>query len=232
MRIVIGEDSALFREGLAALLVSAGHDVVGRADSAATAVAQVYAHRPDVAVLDIRMPSMDEGIDAALEIRAWSQPVPVLLLSQHIETRRSVDLVGPGGFGYLLKDRVLDVDDFLASLARVAAGGTVLDPEVVARLVRTARASNALDALTPRELDVLRLMAEGRTNTAISGRLFLSERTVESHVRNILAKLVIPESADDHRRVLAILTYLDSRLGAPARTPSPGRHGAARPGRK
>ncbi|PJJ63685.1 response regulator transcription factor [Compostimonas suwonensis] len=213
LRIVIGEDSALFREGLAALLATAGHEIVGRANSATTAVAQTRAHRPDVVVLDIRMPAAAEGIDAALEIRAWDPPTPVLLLSQHIEGRRSVELVTGGGFGYLLKDRVLDVDDFLVSLERVARGGTALDPEVVARLLGAARAVTALDALTQRELDVLQLMAEGRSNAAIGTRLFLSERTVESHVRSILAKLMIPDSADDHRRVLAILAYLDTRSG-------------------
>lgn len=211
LRVVIGEDSALFREGLAALLLSAGHDVVARASTAAAAVAQVRAHVPDIVVLDIRMPSGEEGVAAALEIRAWNPPTPVLLLSQHIETRRSVELVSAGGFGYLLKDRVLDVDDFLAALERVARGGTALDPEVVSRLVATARASSVLDPLTPRELDVLALMAQGRSNAAIGQRLFLSERTVETHIRSILTKLAIPESADGHRRVLAILTYLEAR---------------------
>ncbi len=213
LRVVIGEDSALFREGLAALLESAGHDVVGRASTAAAAIAQVRAHRPDVAVLDIRMPSAAEGVEAALEIRAWTPQTPVLLLSQHVETRRSVELVSTGGFGYLLKDRVLDVDDFLVCLERVARGGSALDPEVVARLLGTAQASSMLDPLTPRELEVLQLMAEGRSNTAIGQRLFLSERTVETHIRNILAKLAITESADDHRRVLAILSYLEATAG-------------------
>lgn len=158
MRVVIGEDSALFREGLAALLESAGHDIVGRAANGPAVVAQVRAHRPDIAVLDIRMPSDDEGIDAALEIRAWDPPTPVMLLSQHVVTKRTVDLVTTGSIGYLLKDRVLDVDEFLVALARVADGGTALDPEIVTRLLTTARSGNTLHALTPREEQVLALM--------------------------------------------------------------------------
>ncbi|MFF2371670.1 response regulator [Agromyces sp. NPDC058110] len=209
MRIVIGEDSALFREGLAALLASAGHEIVGRASTGPAAVAQVRAHRPDVVVLDIRMPSADEGVAAAIEIREWSPPTPVLLLSQHIETRRTVELVSSGAIGYLLKDRVLDVDEFLNALDRVAGGGTALDPEVVRRLLVSAK-STVLDGLTPREREVLALMAEGRSNTAIGQHLYLSARTVETHISNIFAKLDLHESADDHRRVLAILTYLEA----------------------
>ena len=211
MRVVIGEDSVLFREGLGALLESAGHDVVGRAATASAAVAQTRAHLPDVVVLDIRMPSDDEGIAAALEIRAWDPPTPVLLLSQHIETRRTVDLVTTGAIGYLLKDRVLDVDEFLAALGRVAAGGTALDPEVVTRLLGAARSRSVLDALTPRETDVLTLMAEGWSNAAIAQRLFLSERTIETHTGSIFAKLALPESPDGNRRVRAILAYLKLR---------------------
>jgi DNA-binding NarL/FixJ family response regulator len=213
MRVVIGEDSTLFREGLAALLTSAGHDIVGRASTGPAAVAQVRAHRPDVVVLDIRMPSDDEGISAALEIREWSPPTPVMLLSQHIETRRTVELVAGGAIGYLLKDRVLDVDEFLVALERVAAGGTALDAQVVTRLLGAARATSVLDALTPREIEVLALMAEGLTNSAIGQRLFLSERTVETHIGSIFAKLALPESPDENRRVRAILAYLDARLG-------------------
>lgn len=210
MRVVIGEDSALFRAGLVSLLESVGHEVVGHAGTAVAAVAQVRAMLPDIAVLDVRMPTDDEGIEAAIEIREWDPPTPVLLLSQHIETRRTLELVTAGAIGYLLKDRVLDVDEFLDALERVAAGGTVLDPEVVSRLLGTAKAASVLDALTPRELDVLAHMAEGWSNHAISARLFLSERTVETHIGSIFAKLGLADSPDGNRRVRAILAYLDA----------------------
>ena len=210
MRVVIGEDSALFREGLAALLESAGHDIVGRAADADTAVERVLSLRPDVAVLDVRMPPShsDDGARAALEVRTACPEQPVLLLSQHVETRHAVTLVGQGRFGYLLKDRVLEVDEFLAALDRVADGGTALDPEVVRRLVTTAQATSALDALTPRKTEVLELMAEGRSNKAIAKRLWLTDRTVETHVSSILAKMDLPAADDDHRRVRAVLAYL------------------------
>lgn len=210
MRVIVGEDSALFREGLAALLQSAGHTVIGRAATAADTVAQVRALTPDVVVLDVRLPADDEGIGAAIDIRRSSSPTPVLLLSQHIETRRTMELVRAGAIGYLLKDRVLDVDEFLAALTRVAAGGTALDPEVVSRLLGAALRASILDELTPRELDVLHSMAEGRSNSAIAQRLFLSERTVETHIGNIFVKLDLPATPNEHRRVRAILTYLDA----------------------
>ncbi len=213
MRIVIGEDSALFREGLSALLESAGHQVVARASTAATAVAQVRALYPDVVILDVRMPDDAEGIEAALEIRDWRPPTPVMLLSQHVETRRSVELVTSGAIGYLLKDRVLDVEEFMSALRRVAAGGTSLDPEVVQRLLGAARASSVLEGLTPRENEVLALMARGWSKAAIAQRLFLSERTVETHISSIFSKLGMIESPDGNRRVRAILTYLDARAG-------------------
>ncbi|MDN5725838.1 MAG: response regulator transcription factor [Propionibacteriales bacterium] len=210
MRVVIGEDSVLFREGMAALLQTSGHEVVGRAATGPDTVTLARAHRPDIVVLDIRMPDGDEGITAAVEIRSWHPPVPVLLLSQHVETRQVVDLVAGGAIGYLLKDRVLDVDEFLISLDRVAGGGTALDPEVVRRLLGVARAGSVLAALTPRELDVLALMAQGWTNQAIAARLFLSERTIETHTGSLFAKLGLPESRDEHRRVRAILAYLEA----------------------
>ena len=213
MRVVIGEDSALFREGLSALLESAGHEVVGRAATAATAVSQVRALGPDVVILDIRMPHDDEGIDAALEIRAWDPPTPVMLLSQHIETRRTVELVTSGSIGYLLKDRVLDVDEFLAALERVAAGGTALDPEVVQRLLGAARATSVLADLTPRETEVLALMARGWSNGAVAERLYLSPRTVETHIGSIFGKLGIIDSPGENRRVRAILAYLEAQAG-------------------
>ena len=210
MRIVIGEDSALFREGLAALLQSSGHEVVARASTAAAAVSQVRAHRPDAVVLDIRMPTDHEGIAAALEIREWSPAMPIMLLSQHIEVRRVFDLVQAGAMGYLLKDRVLDVDEFLAALDRVAAGGTALDSDVVSRLVGAARTSTVLDNLTPRERAVLSLMAQGWSNATIARRLSLSERTIETHCGSIFVKLGLTESVDENRRVRAILTYLEA----------------------
>ncbi|HET8559067.1 MAG TPA: response regulator transcription factor [Marmoricola sp.] len=221
MRVVIGEDSALFRAGLAALLRSAGHEVVAEAADGGTAVRAVVDHRPDVAVLDVRMPPThtDEGARAAVTIREQVPEQALLLLSQHVETRTSVRLVSQGGFGYLLKDRVLDVDDFLAALARVAAGGSALDPEVVSTLLSSARTGSALAGLTPRETEVLSLMAEGRSNRAIAGRLWLTERTVETHVSSIMTRLGLASSADDHRRVLAVLAWLDASSGAAPRSP-------------
>lgn len=209
MRIVIGEDSALFREGLASLLTDVGHEIVGRAPDAETLLAVVAETQPDLAVVDIRMPPdlTDDGARAARLIRERHPDIAIVLLSQHVETKHSVDLVSSGGFGYLLKDRVLDVDDFLASLDRVAAGGSALDPEVVARLLG---ARERLAALTAREHDVLALMAEGLTNMGIARRLFLTERTVETHIGSILAKLDLTTNEEEHRRVLAVLRYLGS----------------------
>lgn len=212
MRIVIGEDSALFREGLARLLEDAGHDVVAKAPDAVTLEALVRAELPDIAIIDIGMPPdhTDDGARAARRLRDDLPELGIMLLSQHVETHHSVELVASGHFGYLLKDRVLDVDDFLEALKRVAAGGSALDPTVVTRLIGPSR-GHQLGRLSPREREVLSLIAEGRTNAGIARKLWLTERTVETHISNILIKLGINESDDGHRRVLAVLTYLGQR---------------------
>lgn len=214
MRIVIGEDSALFREGLALLLKDAGHDVVAAAGDAPSLLEAVARERPDLAVVDIRMPPRheDDGARAAAEIRRDYPSVAVMLLSQHVETRHSLDLVATGGFGYLLKDRVLDVGEFISAAERVAAGGSALDPQVVSSLVGgNAGGRPGLADLSEREREVLSLMAEGLTNRAIAERLVLAERTVESHVRSVLGKLDLPERHGEHRRVLAVLAYLRTK---------------------
>jgi DNA-binding NarL/FixJ family response regulator len=210
VRIVIAEDSALFREGLTRLLQDAGHEVVARVRDADALLAAVDDHAPDLAIIDVRMPPAfdDEGMRAAASIRERNPSAALLVLSQHVETRHAVDLASSGGFGYLLKDRVLDVDDFLEAAQRVADGGSALDPEVVATLLSPAGRKDPLAELTSREREVLGLMAEGRTNAGIAKRLFLTEKTVETHVRSILSKLGLPASDDDHRRVLAALAYL------------------------
>jgi DNA-binding NarL/FixJ family response regulator len=212
VRIVIGEDSALFREGLASLLAEAGHEIVGRAADAESLLDVVTETRPDLAVIDVRMPPdlTDDGARAARRIRETDPEVAIVLLSQHVETKHSVELVSSGGFGYLLKDRVLDVDEFLDSLERVAAGGSALDPEVVGRLLGQP---SMPAALTPREREVLGLMAEGLTNAGIARRLFLNARTVETHVGSIMTKLGLYANGEEHRRVLAVLTYLGERVG-------------------
>ena len=208
MRVLIAEDQTLLREGLSRLFDSGGHEVVAAVDNADRLRAGVAEHAPDLAVVDIRMPPTfkDEGIRAARWIREAHPEVGVLVLSQHVESAGAVDLVTTGGFGYLLKDRVLDVDEFLEAAQRVANGGSALDPHVVASLV--GRERNALGALTDREREVLALMAEGLTNSAIARRLVLTERTVEGHVRSVLMKLDLPEGEGAHRRVLAVITYL------------------------
>jgi DNA-binding NarL/FixJ family response regulator len=211
VRIVIAEDTALLREGLAGLLEDAGHSVVARVGDADSLLAVVAEHEPGLAIVDVRMPPTydDEGMKAAAEIRRAHPNTAVLVLSQHVETRHAIDLLGSGGgFGYLLKDRVLDVDTFLDAAQRVCDGGTALDPEVVKHLLAPARSDDALAELTPREREVLGLMAEGRTNASIAKELWLTERTVETHVSSILGKLGVPQSADAHRRVLAVLAYL------------------------
>ncbi len=214
MRIVIGEDSALFREGLARLLEDAGHEIVGKAADSTALVEVVRTTHPHLAIVDIRMPPdhTDDGARAALLLRDDFPHLGIVLLSQHVEAHHSVELAASGHFGYLLKDRVFDVEDFLDALQRVAAGGSALDPEVVARLIAPPRPGEALRALTGREREVLAVMAEGRTNAGIARKLWLSDRTVETHVSSILAKLGIDDNDEDHRRVLAVLTYLGQHL--------------------
>ena len=212
MRVVIAEDAALFREGLARLLADRGHQVVAAVGDAGALLAAVAEHHPDVAVADIRMPPThtDEGLRAAIELRRDHPGTGVLVLSQYIETSYAARLLGDNaaGVGYLLKDRVADVAEFADALARVAAGGTALDPEVVSQLVRAARRADGLAPLTPRERDVLTLMAEGRSNAGIAAALVVSAGVVEKHVASIFGKLGLPPSEADNRRVLAVLRYL------------------------
>jgi len=208
---VIAEDAVLLREGLAGLLEDAGHTVQARVGDAEALLAVVAEHEPDLAIVDVRMPPTyeDEGMRAAVEIRRLHPDIGVLVLSQHVESRFAVDLVGSqGGFGYLLKDRVLDVGEFLDAVDRVSRGGSALDPEVVKQLLSPSRGDDALSELTPREREVLGLVAEGRTNASIAKELWLTEKTIETHVRSILGKLDLPQDGDTHRRVLAVLTYL------------------------
>ena len=216
MRIVIAEDSAVVRAGLVEILADRGHDVLAAVGNAGDLRAAVDEHRPDVIVVDVRMPPdyTDEGLRAAIAIRRDHPKTGVLVFSQYIETRYAADLLGAAsgggaGVGYLLKDRVADVGEFVEALSRVAAGGTALDPEVVAQLFGAARRADGLASLTARERDVLALMAEGRSNGAIAGTLFISERAVEKHVANIFTKLGLAPSDADHRRVLAVLRYLE-----------------------
>lgn len=214
MRVVIAEDAAILRELLAQMLTERGHDVCAAVPDADALRAAVSEHRPDVTVVDIRMPPThtDEGLRAAIDIRAEYPSTGVLLFSQYIETKYATRLLAAGsaGIGYLLKDRVANVAEFTEALARVAAGGTALDPEVVTQLAGASRHTEDLRSLTERERAVLSLMAEGRSNTAIAGALMVSAGTVEKHVAAIFAKLELPASGDDNRRVLAVLRYLES----------------------
>ena len=212
MRVVIAEDAAILRDGLVQLLTDRGHDIVAAVSDGDALRAAVAEHDPDVAVVDIRMPPSftDEGLRAAIAIRHERPAVGVLVFSQWVETRYAAELLASSssGVGYLLKDRVADVSEFVEALTRVAAGGTALDPEVVRQLLGASRRRDAIATLTPREREVLGLMAEGRTNGAIARQLVVSDRAVEKHVANIFTKLDLPPSGEDHRRVLAVLRYL------------------------
>jgi DNA-binding NarL/FixJ family response regulator len=212
MRVVIAEDQALLREGLARLFEDAGHEVVASMGDTDGLLAAVGARAPNLVVVDVRMPPTytDEGARAAAELKQTHPNVGVLVLSQHIETTHAITLITLGGFGYMLKDRVLDVDEFLAAAARVADGGSALDPEVVAGLVAGRDHDDPLAELTDREKEVLELMAQGLTNTGIARRLYLSERTVEAHVRHLLTKLDLPTTEEGNRRVLAVLAHLSA----------------------
>jgi DNA-binding NarL/FixJ family response regulator len=214
MRVIVADDSLLFREGLVRLLAEQGFDVVGQTDNADDLVRRVGGLHPEVALVDIRMPPTftDEGLRAALEIEERHPEVGVVVLSQYIEAAYAMRLLeqGSAGRGYLLKDRVSDLDGFADAIRRVGSGGSVVDPEVVSALVSKQRHSRKLSELTEREREILELMAEGRSNAGICERLFLSPRTVESHVRMIFRRLGLEETHDDHRRVLAVLTYLQS----------------------
>jgi DNA-binding NarL/FixJ family response regulator len=214
IRVVIAEDSALIREGIARLIEESGGTVVAKVGDGPAFVEAVVAHRPDVSVVDVRMPpgQRDEGLRAAIEARRRVPGTPILVLSQYVERQYATELLADrgGGVGYLLKDRVGDIPEFLDALHRVARGGTALDPEVVAQLMVRSRADDPLAALTPRERDVLAAMAEGRTNVGIATLLGITEGATEKHISNIFGKLELPESPNDHRRVLAVLAYLGS----------------------
>jgi DNA-binding NarL/FixJ family response regulator len=215
VRVVLADDSLIVREGLARLLEESGFEVVGQASTGEELLEQVEATSPDVAIVDIRMPPThtDEGLRAAREIRARHPAVGILVLSQFVRPSYALELLSDGAtaIGYLLKDRVANLDELVTSVCRVAEGGSVLDPLVVQQLVSRRRsAPSPLDDLTEREHEVLALIAEGRSNRAIGDQLFITEHTVEKHVKNILGKLQVPTSADDNRRVLAVLTYLNS----------------------
>jgi DNA-binding NarL/FixJ family response regulator len=212
MRVVVADDSVLLREGVVHLLKEAGFDVVGQAGTAEELLLKVRSYTPDVAVIDIRMPPThtDEGLRAAQEIREKHPETGVLVLSQYVEPGYAMELLSESaeGVGYLLKDRVSDVGDFVAAVKRVAEGGSALDPTVVSQLVGRRRRDDPLAELTPREREVLELMAEGRSNAGIAERLVITERAVEKHVTSIFGKLRLPAAAEDHRRVLAVLAYL------------------------
>jgi DNA-binding NarL/FixJ family response regulator len=212
MRVVIAEDAVLLREGLTRLLADAGMEVVAGVGDGPGLIAAVVTHRPDVAIVDVRMPPGygDEGLRAAVAARSQVPDCAIVVLSQYVEERYATELLEADarGVGYLLKERVADVADFLAAVRQVAAGGTIFDPEVVRQLVARRRRTERLDALTAREREVLALMAEGRSNTAIAERLVISDGAVEKHITSIFGKLGLPPTEADHRRVLAVLTFL------------------------
>jgi DNA-binding NarL/FixJ family response regulator len=214
LRVVIAEDSALIREGIARIVEESGSTVVAKVGDGESFVEAVTTHRPDVSVVDVRMPpsQRDEGLRAAIEARRLVPGTPILVLSQYVERQYATELLadGAGGVGYLLKDRVGDIREFMDALHRVARGGTALDAEVVAQLMVRNRADDPLSALTPREREVLAAMAEGRTNVGVARLLSISEGATEKHISNIFGKLELPDTQDDHRRVLAVLTYLHS----------------------
>jgi DNA-binding NarL/FixJ family response regulator len=215
MRVVIAEDSVLLREGISRLLQEYGHEVVAALGDASRLLATVVDTTPDVVIIDVRMPPTftDEGLRAAVELRSVHPTVPVLVLSQYVEERYATELLAgsTAGLGYLLKERVADVGEFVAATERVADGGTAFDPEVVRQLMQRSRQREPLDALTPREREVLALMAEGRSNAGIGAVLVVSDGAVEKHISSIFAKLGLPASELEHRRVLAVLTYLAER---------------------
>jgi DNA-binding NarL/FixJ family response regulator len=214
MRVVVADDSVLLREGVVRLLEEAGFEVAGQAGDGEDLMRKVRAHKPDVAVVDIKMPPThtDEGLRAAREIRSELPEVGVLVLSQYVEQQYALDLLAESaeGVGYLLKDRVADIDAFADAVRRVAGGGSALDPEVVSQMLGRRRAADPLEELTPREREVLALMAEGRSNAAIADELVVTERAVEKHVTSIFVKLDLTASPDDHRRVLAVLRFLQA----------------------
>ena len=213
-RLILADDDVLLREGIASLLGNAGYEVVGQAGDGRELIELVREHRPDLVVVDIRMPptNTSEGLEAARAIRSEFPEIGILLLSAHVEVETAVDLLEEGErIGYLLKSRVMKAADFLDAIERIARGGSVVDPSLVKALVGARRRDDPLAELTPREREVLALMAEGRSNNGIAHRLYITEGAVEKHVRSILMKLRLPTTDDDHRRVLAVVTYLESR---------------------
>ena len=213
LRVVLAEDDVLLREGLASLLQRSGFEVVGQAGDATRLLALVAGQTPDLVVVDIRMPPTHtaEGLDAARQIRTQHPEIGILVLSAHVEVDHAMELLASGrGIGYLLKSRVTDVEEFLDTLGRIAKGGSVVDPTLVAELVAARHRDDPLAELSAREREVLALMAEGRSNAGIARRLWVTEGTVEKHVRSILAKLELPETDDDHRRVLAVVAFLEA----------------------